>query len=132
MIRQNFLILILSVCILGSAKADYQVGLDAFQSGKYEEAYKEWMPLAQSGDPKAQHGIGLIFEWGKGDAAPDYTEAAKWYMLAAKQDFPPAENNLALLYLNGVGVQSIRARSKRANGPRKSSSLLAPIRGRRE
>lgn len=87
-----------------SAWADYQAGLTAFGAGNYDLALKEWKPLAEGGDPKAQHGMGLLYEMGKGVEKPDYAQAAKWYELAAKQHFAAAENNLALLYVDGRGV----------------------------
>ena len=41
-----------------SVKADYEVGLTAYKNKNYSKAFKEWMPLAQSGNTDAQVSIG--------------------------------------------------------------------------
>ncbi|HEX2582379.1 MAG TPA: SPOR domain-containing protein [Dongiaceae bacterium] len=92
------------------AFADYQTGLEAFEAGKYDLAYREWRPLAEKGDPKAQHALGLLFEAGRG-VPQDYTLAAQWYQKGAEQHYPPAENNLALLYADGRGLTKDEARA---------------------
>ena len=62
--------------MLGSAAAmaDYNAGLQAFNAGNYQVAMKEWTPPAKSGDAQAQHGLGLIYETGRGLAKPDIKE----------------------------------------------------------
>ncbi len=87
------------------AFADYNAGLDAYNAGDYEGAHREWRKLAEGGDAKAQHGMGLLYEKGKGIAGGvNYAEAAEWYQLAANQGFTRAQNNLARLYTDGKGV----------------------------
>jgi len=86
-----------------SARADYTSGLGAFRSGDFAAAFAEWHPLAEAGDAKSQHGLGLLYETGRGVAA-DPKAAVKWYEAAAKQRLAAAQNNLALLYAEGRGV----------------------------
>ena len=38
--------------------ADYQKGAAAYQSGDYATALREWTPLAEQGDARAQFQIG--------------------------------------------------------------------------
>lgn len=85
------------------ALADYSSGLRAYQDGDYKLAFTEWSPLAASGDSRAQHGLGLLYESGYG-VAPNPKEAARWYEAAAAQGLSAARNNLALLYAEGRGV----------------------------
>ncbi len=87
-----------------AATADYNAGLQAFNSGDFKVAMKEWSAPAKGGDAQAQHGLGLIYETGRGLDRPDIKEAIRWYEASAKQDYAPALNNLAMLYSSGRGV----------------------------
>ena len=66
---------------------------------------QEVINTAQKGDMYAQLMLGALFEDGTDPAIPQNTaEAAKWYAKAAKQGYPKAQHNLALLYEDGRGV----------------------------
>ncbi len=94
------------LCVMlaaGLARADYQAGLDAYGSGDYAMALKEWQAAAAKGEARAQHGLGLLYDYGRGVPA-DPAQAAKWYGLAAAQNLPDSQNNLAFLYAEGRGV----------------------------
>lgn len=60
-----------------------------------EKAYK--------GNAVAQYNMGVCYHKGEG-VSQDYTEAAKWYRLAADQGYASAQCNLGNCYLNGYGV----------------------------
>ena len=47
------------------ASQDFETGLAAAGSGAYETALKEWLPLAENGDPSAQFNIGVMYENGQ-------------------------------------------------------------------
>lgn len=87
----------------GSALADYDAGLKAFEQGNFELAYKEWLPLAEQGEGTAQHGVALLYETGRGVPKRDETMAIRWYEEAATQGILAATNNLALMYAEGRG-----------------------------
>ena len=95
----------------GAAEADYNTGLQAFNAGNYKVALQEWTTPAQAGDAQAQHGLGLIYETGRGLDKPDMPQAIRWYEASAKQDYPPALNNLAMLYSSGRGVTADQAKA---------------------
>jgi TPR repeat protein len=59
--------------------------------------------LAESGDPWYQTELALMYHNGQG-LEKDYTEAARWYRLAAEQGFSKAQANLGVLYAEGLGV----------------------------
>lgn len=61
--------------------------------------------LADSGDRYAQFLIGALYEEGSGGFTQNYREAARWYRRAARQNYPKAQYNLALLYEDGRGVE---------------------------
>lgn len=84
----------------GAADA-YDGGLRAFQSDDYAGALRLWTPLAEQGDPRAQFGLGLIYQAGLGGTAPDEEAALGWYRRAARSGFSPAQNKLALMYAEG-------------------------------
>lgn len=78
-------------------------GLDHRQQAQYDDLI--WIPVslktqADSGDPEAQHAMGLRCE-----QASDDEKAAAWYRMAAEQGHAGAQNNLGLLYFTGRGVQ---------------------------
>jgi len=86
------------------AWADFAAGLAAYQKGDYVTAAKEWLPLAQQGDPGDQFNIGLMYEQGQG-LPQDYAEAFMWFKRAADQDYTKAQHNLGAMFATGEGVK---------------------------
>jgi len=62
---------------------DFQKGLNAYKSGDYATALREWKPLAEQGNASAQKNMGVMYERGHGVPQNDKT-AVKWYRLAAE------------------------------------------------
>lgn len=61
---------------------------------------------AEGGWAEAQFMLAGMYAAGRGiDQGPDYPTAAYWYGMAVKLGHPGAMHALALLYLNGQGVQ---------------------------
>lgn len=85
------------------AHADFASGLRSYEAGYYNAAYKEWLPLAESGDPAAQRNLGHLYRLGQG-VTKDFVKAADWYRKSAKQGFARAQANLGNMYLRGQGV----------------------------
>ncbi len=75
---------------------DFQAGLDAYDRGDYDTALKELRPLAEQGHAKAQSNLGGMYALGKG-VPQDYTEAVKWFRLAAANGVKEAVNNRDIL-----------------------------------
>lgn len=75
-----------------------------FDRANYETALSIWLPMAESGDPKAQNYVGEIYEKGLG-VEPDFALAASWYLKAAEQDYRSAQTNIGQLYERGLGVE---------------------------
>ena len=62
-----FIFPVLQILLLSTpAFADFQKGLDAYQSGDYATALKEWEPLAEQGNADAQYNLGVMYYQGKG------------------------------------------------------------------
>ena len=89
---------------LPAAGQDYDKGGAAHGRGDYAAALREWRPLAEQGDYKAQNNLGVMYAQGEG-VPQDYVEAVKWYRLAAEQSYAKAQNNLGVMYANGRGVK---------------------------
>lgn len=75
----------------------------AYDRASRASALQVWLPQAEAGDQVARTNVGEIYEKGLG-AAPDYANAAKWYQLAADQQYGRALTNLGFLYERGLGV----------------------------
>jgi len=69
-----------------------------------------WYEKAAESDAVSQTTLGQKYEFGDGDLfRPDHTSAARWYLRAAVQGFPPAERRVADTYSSGDGVPMDKA-----------------------
>ena len=62
----------------------------------------QWRSLAEKGDPAAQAELGHMYRNGTG-VEQSYKHAAKWYQMAAKQNYTPAYYYRGVLLLKGLG-----------------------------
>ncbi len=86
-----------------SVQASLQDGQQAFDTGHFSEALAAWSPLAAEGDPKAELGLGVLYDLGDG-VAQDAATALRWYRKAADAGLPDAELNVAVMYDSGRGT----------------------------
>ena len=70
--------IILSLLFSSVCLADWDAGMDAYNAGDFQTALKNWIPLAEQGDAKAQSILGLMYENGKG-VLQDYALAHMWW-----------------------------------------------------
>jgi len=77
--------------------------LSCVGSGDYETALREFRPLADYGDARAQTKLGYMYSEGLG-VPQHYQEALRWYRLSADQGDASAQFNLGVLYNEGRGV----------------------------
>ena len=78
-------------------------GLEAAKAGNFKKAMSELLPLAREGNPEAAYGVADLYRSGRG-VKQDFTQAARWYRVAAEQSHIVAQYNLAILYTVGRGV----------------------------
>jgi uncharacterized protein len=91
------------ICLVATARADFQAGMDAYNREDFKTALHEWQPLADHGDARAQFSLGLLYE--NGDGVPrDYAKARQWYEKAAAQGDAKAQLYLGLQSSFGQGV----------------------------
>jgi TPR repeat protein len=79
--------------------ADYDKGKAAYDNHKYATAYKEFAPIAKSGDPRAMRILGQMYRHGRGVTA-DVIKGTTWIHKAASSEFAPAQYDLGTIYLN--------------------------------
>ncbi len=82
---------------------DMKKALAAYQAGRYKEAFKIWLPLAQKKDANAQFNLGLLYRNGYGVKQND-RKALTWFSHAAQQGLLDAQYNTGLMYMEGRGV----------------------------
>jgi Sel1 repeat len=81
----------------------YDVGQSAYAAGRFIDALRIWRPLADSGDPRAAFGLGLLYDLGEG-VGQDAAAAYVWYRRAAEAGFVLAEFNIAVMCDSGLGA----------------------------
>ena len=78
-------------------ETDFEIGVEAWGRGKYENAIQEFRLLAEQGHAQAQVNLGIMSSQGRG-VPKDSVQAYVWYTLAAAQGDDLAEkfkNHLA-------------------------------------
>ena len=78
--------------------------LPAQQSDADRNALADIRAKAEKGDAQSQYSLGTVFNSGTLGVTKNYAEAVKWYLKAAEQNYPAAQNNLGWCYANGQGV----------------------------
>ena len=99
----TFLIILFTLASNIAWSADYNKGVDAYYSGDFATALREFKPLAEQGNNDAQFWMGYMYKHGQG-VPQDYKTAMKWYRLSAEQGDDDAQYNLGQMYRIGEGV----------------------------
>ena len=82
---------------------DFERGQDAYVRGDYAAALREWRPIAEQGNVKAQSMLGLMYDMGKG-VPQEYAEARKWSRKATEQGHYIEQVRVGMMYDTGKGV----------------------------
>jgi TPR repeat protein len=88
---------------INMANAGFDEGLAAFNAGNFSLALKEFEPLAEQGDARAQYNLGVMYAKGWG-VPQDDIQAAILYRKAAAQGDSAAQYDLGAIYKSGRGV----------------------------
>lgn len=78
------------------ARADFQAGAEAYSRGDYRAAIDQWVPYAESGDPRAMYNLGQMYRLGIG-TEKDLGKAEDYYRRAAALGHIGAQANLGSL-----------------------------------
>jgi Sel1 repeat len=87
--------------LVSLAWGGFNEGVAAYNRGDYPTAYREFLPLAQRGDARAQANVGRLYHEGHG-VPQDYAEAVKWFRKAADQGYTGSQFQLGSLYSHGT------------------------------
>ena len=93
----------LLLAVQSASAMDFWTGSTYYLRGDFAAALREWRPLAEEGDERAQHYLGLMYARGEG-LAVDNSQAAHWFRKSAEQGNPRSQYHLGVLYANGEGV----------------------------
>ncbi|MBP5216026.1 MAG: sel1 repeat family protein [Alphaproteobacteria bacterium] len=74
--------------------------------GKEETYLQKITREADEGNLEAQMNLGYMYLYGANDVKQNFSEAFKYYEMAAKQNDPIALNNLGSLYFSGIGTNA--------------------------
>lgn len=78
-----------------------EAGFNAWQAGNYDEAVRNWRPLADRGDADAQFNLGHAYRLGRG-VPQNLTLAEQWYERAARSGHLEAQAMYGvILFQNG-------------------------------
>ncbi|HUT51240.1 MAG TPA: hypothetical protein VM325_18065 [Alphaproteobacteria bacterium] len=111
-IRAISLLLLLVSTWPGAAMADpIAEAVRVHDTGDYARAFKLLHPLAQKGDPRAQHILGEWYDGGNTGTKEYITLSVKkarhWYEKSAAQNYKPGVRALGA-YLTGHGIEVMR------------------------
>lgn len=102
--------LVLPLILACNAEAGLKDGIEAFNHKDYARALREFLPLADDGNARAQMYLGGMYLFGFSVPRSPAT-AFKWYQQAAHQGLPWAQYNLASLYYAGKGTDKSREKA---------------------
>jgi len=102
--RTGTIICTLLLILSGAASADFESASKAYQAQNYALAFEEFNELAESGDPRAQTVLGIMYKYGE-SVAVSLPDSFNWYLQAAEQGYPPALYNVGVMLLEGTGVE---------------------------
>ena len=90
----------------GQPQADdpFEQAAVIYRESRYREAFQLFLPLAESGDSRAQTVVALMFKYGEG-VPLDLKASFNWYKQAAEGGYPPAQHALATIYRDGKGTE---------------------------
>ncbi len=102
--KQSLVGLAMLVASVGSAFAvDLNSAQAAYDKGEFQEAFKQFLSLAEDGNALAQSSTGVMYDMGQG-TKKDYDKAVEWYKKSAEQGNQFGQFNLGTMYYMGTGV----------------------------
>ncbi len=97
------IIFALNIGVVQSVEGGIKEGLDAYNKHDYATALKEFRPLAERGNVKAQNNLAKMYRIGQG-VPRNYKKAAKWYRRSSYHGDANGQFALAEMYFKGQGV----------------------------
>ncbi len=94
------------------ASADIRSGVEAYKSGDYETALREFRELAAQGELRAQYNLGIMYMRARG-VEKDMAKAVDWQRRAAEGGLAAAQHGLGVMFYRGEGVEQDYAEAAR-------------------
>ncbi len=88
---------------LGPVSAGVREGKDHMEAGRFEAAFAELLPAAQSGNAEAEELVGVMYAMGLGVPRDD-RRAFDWYLRSAMKGHPGAQSGVGWYYEVGRGL----------------------------
>jgi TPR repeat protein len=88
----------------GPARADFESGVAAYDSGDYSSAIAEFRRESERGQAASEFMLGVMYFYGKGVMRDDGI-AAVWFHKAAGKGYAGAQLAYGSLHIRGVGVR---------------------------
>jgi hypothetical protein len=79
----------------------YNAGMNAYEAGKFEEAYNYF--IQEETNPRCAFALGVIYYNGQG-ISRDFKKSTHYYTIAAEAGIVPAQVSAGFAYANAMGV----------------------------
>ena len=99
----GYILLIAFLAASLEAQAGLPEAIAAYKSKNYKLAVKQFVPLAENGDPVALFYIALMYDTAEG-LEENYPQAMMLYRRAADAGYAPAQCNLGVMYETRAGA----------------------------
>ena len=103
MVKSIYLALISIILISTVVEANNDIGYKFYEKGNYKKALKVWIVESEKGNKEATYNIGLLYFFGNG-VQKNLSIAFDYCRKAAFMGSSRAQNNLAFMYMKGLGV----------------------------
>ena len=95
--------IVLLLAVQSASAVDFWTGSTYYLMGDFTAALREWRPLAEEGDARAQYYLGIMYANGEG-VPENNRQAAYWFRKSARQGNSQSQYRLGMMYANGEGV----------------------------
>ena len=99
MFRSIYIFILIPTFIFG----EIELARDLMEEGKFQEAMKELIPAARSGNADAEELIGIMYAMGLGVKRDDI-RAFDWYLRSSMKGHPGAQSGVGWYYETGRGM----------------------------
>jgi TPR repeat protein len=78
------------------AAGGWDDGVEAYEAGNYQKAFRIWKPLAEQGDAEAQYSLGSMYYNGEG-VKQSHIDAYAWWSITATRGNEKAKKNKGIV-----------------------------------
>jgi cell division septation protein DedD len=97
-------VLVAVLVAAGPGRADVRAGVEAYKRGDFAAALREFVDLAEQGDPRAQYNLAVMYQNGRG-VEKNPARALELQRKAANSGLAAAQHGLAVMYYRGEIIE---------------------------